>query len=156
MESRVTETKVQPVKCKCRGGSEQMEGLRVRERASRGLGSVGFTYVQCCPKERGEGAHYFYVHSQAAQHPPQSARWPKPCANPRSCAPMCPRKHTHFFAQQTLMSPTADIYFPRRRTFTGTRLYFVHRDMRINRAYPHTYTENLVLDALAPHAHEYT
>lgn len=86
-------------------------------------------------KKKKVGTNYFHVRSQAAQHPPQSARWPKPCANPRSCALMCPRKHTHTytFAQQTLMSLTPNIYFLRRRTYTGTRLYFVHRDIRINR-----------------------
>lgn len=62
-----------------------------------GLGSRGYTSNVCAAKlrEKERERHYFHFYSRAAQHPPQSARWPKPCANPRSCSLMCPRKHTH-------------------------------------------------------------
>lgn len=115
------------------GVTERSYLVCVMASAHLGIHTVQFKCVQ--EKKKKVGTNYFHVRSQAAQHPPQSARWPKPCANPRSCALMCPRKHTHTytFAQQTLMSLTPNIYFLRRRTYTGTRLYFVHRDIRINR-----------------------
>lgn len=82
--------------------------------------------------------HYFHFYSRAAQHPPQSARWPKPCANPRSCSLMCPRKHTLKQQLGTHISTTdfdvtnAEHIFPS-DTHACMRLYFVHRDIGINR-----------------------
>lgn len=82
--------------------------------------------------------HYFHFYSRAAQHPPQSARWPKPCANPRSCSLMCPRKHTQKQQLGTHFSTTdfdvtnAEHIFPS-DAHACMRLYFVHRDIGINR-----------------------
>lgn len=89
-----------------------------------------------------KGRHYFHFHSRATQHPPQSARWPKPCANPRSCSLMCPRKHTHTHTESrhTLLHNRlwchqhwTYISLTHTHTHTCMRLYFVHRDIRINR-----------------------
>lgn len=89
--------------------------------------------------------YYFHFYSPAAEHPPQSARWPKPCANPRICSLLSPRKHTctHASAQQTLMSPALICIFPS-NSQTRARLYFVHRDIGINR---------LVRPGLSSHIH---
>ena len=93
-----------------------------------------------CVLKEGE-RHYFHFYSRAAQHPPQSARWPKPCTNPRSCSLMCPRKHacthTHRATRHTLLRNRLWCHqcwtYISPCTHTCMRLYSVHRDIRINR-----------------------
>lgn len=105
------------------------------------VASARVVTVPVCLKKKKKlrQRHYFHFYSRAAQHPPQSARWPKPCANPRSCSLMCPRKHARTHTRVSFCTTDFDvtnaehIFLFDAHAHTGMRLYFVHRDIRINR-----------------------
>jgi len=111
------------------------------------LAHVRYTVcISACVLKKGDRETFSPLLLASAQHPPQSARWPKPCTNPRSCSLMCPRKHTHTHTLGTHFCTTdfdvinAEHIFPsdththtHARTSTCMRLYFVHSDMRMNR-----------------------